>query len=713
MDNEIKEKEENKLDDIQVEEKRENESNENKNSNVSDYSTDIKDLDADRNMKKLNKLRKRNPELSEEELLNLFTQMRRAKVQKQKIRLRRKEIIKRRIKDSTKIISFGLLVCILLGFIYMNIYDHCVYDQVKPEYMSFSEFKEKVENNEVYALYSYDKETYRIKLIKDVPERCKEGNKAKYTLLELGLDNWYETQNVTYENLNEFLAEHNIPIIVGTFKTLTTRVLLFIGALISAVLPFVLLFLLFFMLFSPTGFMEKDKINIVNTSNVRFKDIIGHEEVIDDLKLYVGLLKSPGAAKRLGVSIPKGMIFNGPPGTGKTLIAKALAGEAGVPFIYINASNVIELYVGLGARTIRKAFKKARKMAPCVVFIDEIDAIGGKRGRWGTSSEDTQTINALLQELDGFTEMDNVLVIAATNNIGSLDDALLRSGRFDRKLEILPPKDKLTRLELLELYTNKLLLAPDVRLNKLAEQIIGFTGADVKVLCNEAALIALQKGLKEVTQDNFFEAIDRMLLKGNRVKEKQSNSPDKKLVAYHEAGHAVMCYLLNMPIMRASIQSSTSGVGGFVIPADNDSMFQTKQDILNMIKVAYAGRASESIYRGDACVTNGASNDIQRATQLLQTYLLQYGFDEEIGMLDVKTLIENNICDNKLILNLMQKESKNCFLDVKIKLRDNYILVKAVAEELLEKGVLTGEEFTAVIEKAKVEMQKPLDINKK
>lgn len=681
-------------------------------SNSEDYNTDETDLSVDKNMKALKKLRKKHPELNEEDLLNLYTEIRRAKIQKRKLRERKKEIILRKLKDSAKIISYILIICCALGFLGANIYDHCTYDRVKPEYMSFSDFKEKVENNEVYAIYSYDKSTIRIKLIKDVPEKCLEGNKAKYTLLDLGLDNWYETQNTTYENLNEFLAEHNIQIITGVFKTLTDKIIAIIWAILSTLLPLVLISLLFFMLFSPTGFMEKGKIDVVNTSYVKFKDIVGHEEVIDDLKLYVGLLKSPGAAKKLGVSVPKGMIFNGPPGTGKTLIAKALAGEAGVPFMYINASNVIELYVGLGARTIRNAFKKARKMAPCVVFIDEIDAIGGKRGRWGTSSEDTQTINALLQELDGFTEMDNVLVIAATNNIGSLDEALLRSGRFDRKLEILPPKDKLTRIELLELYTSKILLAPDVSLEKLAEQIVGFTGADVKVLCNEAALIALQKELPEVTQDNFFEAIDRMLLKGNRVKEKQTVNPDKELVAYHEAGHAVMCYLQEMPIMRASIQSSTSGVGGFVIPGDNDSIFHTKADMLNMIRVAYAGRASEGIFRGEDCVTNGAFNDIQRATQLLQSYLLQYGFNEEIGMLDVKTLIENNICDNKIILDAMRKESKQCFADVKARLNENYDLVRAVAKELLEKEVLTGDDFTQVIEKAKAEMPKSLDINK-
>ena len=646
----------------------------------------------------IEKLKKKYPNLNDDEIQIKYLEWRNTKLDKEKNKKRKRALQLQRLKTSSKAIGAGFLIFFLLVIIAATIYDNTVLGTIKPEYMDFSTFIEKVENDEVYAIYDYDEDTFRIKLIEDVPEEYRKGQKASYNIFEIGRENWYETQNTVYEDFSELIAKHNVPIVRGLFKTWSSRIFDLLLAIISLLVPISLILVLLFLMLNPTGF-NKDKMTITQTSNIRFENVIGHSEIIDDLKLYVELLRKPSAAKKIGVKIPKGMIFNGPPGTGKTLIAKALAGEAGVPFIYVNASNVIELYVGMGAKTIRQVFKKARSMSPCVVFIDEIDAIGGKRGRWGTSSEDTQTINALLQELDGFTEMDNVLVIAATNNIGSLDEALLRSGRFDRKLEILPPKDKLTRLDLLKLYVSKLTLANDVNLNEIAEQIVGFTGADVKVLCNEAALIALQNEQEAVTQSNFFEAIDRMMLKGNRLKDKSNiKEEDTSLVAYHEAGHAVMCYLQGMPIMRASVQGSTSGVGGFVIPADGESLFTTKTDMLNMIRVAYAGRVSESIKRGDDCVTNGASNDIQRATQLLQSYLMLFGFSDTLGMLDLKTLVENNICDNKLLLDEMRKISKNCYDTVKETLKDNYNLVEVVAKALMEKEILTGAEFEEVIQ---------------
>lgn len=661
----------------------------------------ITEEDAQEKKRIIAKIKKKHPEYTEEELESAYKKEKLEQIRKEKEKERKREAFWSKLKCSAKYLTMILTMLLLLLFMSTVIYDSIIYDNIDPEYMNFSEFIEKIENKEVYAIYSYDKDTMRFKLIADVPEEFRTGDKASYSLLEIGQDNWYETQNTVYEDFSELVAKNNVPIITGKFTKATTKLLATFLNVITLIFPFSILILLMCMMLFPTG-MKNDKVTITQSSNVRFKDIIGHSEVIEDLKLYVDLLKKPGAARKLGVAIPKGMIFNGPPGTGKTLIAKALAGEAGVPFLYINASNVIELYVGMGARTIRSAFKKARSMSPCVVFIDEIDAIGGKRGRWGTSSEDTQTINALLQELDGFNELNNILVIAATNNMSSLDSALLRSGRFDRKLEILPPKDKITRKDMLKLYTSKLALEPSLKLDKVAEQTSGFTGADIKVLCNEAALIALQKEQDVVTQDNFNEAIDQMMLKGNRVKDKSNiNLEDMELVAYHEAGHAVMCYLQDMPITRASIQSSTSGVGGFVIPADNDSLFTTKTDMLKMLKVAYAGRASESIKQGEDAVTNGASNDIQKATQIIQGYIMQYGFNAEMGMLDFKTLLENNICDNKTLLEEMKRVSKECYADVKKELSENYALVESVAKALLEREVLSGDEFTHIIEETK------------
>lgn len=519
-------------------------------------------------------------------------------------------------------------------------------------------------------------------------------------------------------------------------------------------------------------------------TDVKFSDVIGHEEVIQDIQFLVKVLKSPDTVKQYGVRAPKGILFTGPPGTGKTLIAKAIAGEAGVGFIYMNASSFIEMFVGVGAKRVRELFKKANESAPCIIFIDEIDAIGRKRtNNVNGSSEDLQTLNALLQAMDGFTENKGVLVIAATNAPETLDKALTRAGRFDREIVIPAPKNWKMRHKLFEHFTKNFNLAPDVSLSTLAKETSGFTGADIEAVCNEAGLIALANDskaeLREDTEeseytaelveelkaknllpsewvydpadtDNFVyyvlghpetlhylnetgqlsenimkaitgesiqkerededeekkgyvtmaafeEAVDKRILKGNRSRNVEQK--ERELVAWHEAGHAVMSYLVDKPIARATIVGTTSGVGGFVLHADREVVFETKENFETDILIAYAGRASEEIRWGAENISTGASSDIQNATMRIEQYVSIYGFDTEItGMLDIRTLTEHAVVDSSRVYERMVELSKELYERTKTILSNNMHLVDKLAETLLVEETIAGSDISKLLD---------------
>ena len=375
------------------------------------------------------------------------------------------------------------------------------------------------------------------------------------------------------------------------------------------------------------GSLKKEDI-FVKDVKVKFADVIGHDEIKDDLKLIVNLIKAARAEqeaeKKNGTSqipekskfnadIPKGMLFSGAAGTGKTMLAKAVAGEAGVPFLMMDASGMVEQYVGLGAKRVREIFKLARKNAPCIIFVDEIDAVGLDRNS-NINSEQKQTINALLAEMDGFKTKKGIFIIAATNNPDSLDKALVRSGRFDRQVVIGPPKDYKERSALFEMYLKDDKCTADIA--AASKQCVGFTGADIKAICNDARLIAIAGNADSMTSDILEEAIDRKLFKGNRTKNKVND--EIKTVAHHEAGHALMSYLLGAPIARATIQSNTSGVGGAVIQGDNMKQMISKKEAENKIMIAYGGRAAEELIFGKEEITTGAVNDIELATDIIK-----------------------------------------------------------------------------------------------
>lgn len=427
--------------------------------------------------------------------------------------------------------------------------------------------------------------------------------------------------------------------------------------------------------------------DILQRSDVKFDQVIGLDEIMDDISLYVSMIKNPNIGKEIGAKMPKGVLLSGDPGTGKTLIAKAIAGEADVPFISVSGSEFAEMYKGVGARRVRKVFKIARKNAPCVVFIDEIDAIGGKRDDY-SDSEDTQTINQLLKEMDGFEDLDGVFVLAATNCPDNLDDAIKRSGRFDRQVNILPPRDWRVRKQLLDLYLKDYKVSTELSTEVIAKAIAGFTGADIAMICNEAGIVAIGKGLSEIDRACIDEAIDKKIFNGNRAKREQF-AKDREIVTYHEAGHAVMKYLLGQPISRVSIVGTTSGVGGAVFGEDKDGLLRTNKDIKENILVCYAGRVAEKIKFDD--ISTGSVDDISKATDYILSSVSNYGFDEEIGAVDLKLLHSKDISADNLGLRITET-AKNFEKQAEAILLKNYEMVEKLANTLFEKEIMTGNE---------------------
>ncbi|MCM1295868.1 MAG: AAA family ATPase [Muribaculaceae bacterium] len=443
------------------------------------------------------------------------------------------------------------------------------------------------------------------------------------------------------------------------------------------------------------GNKEKD---LLKTSEIKFADVIGQDETIEDLKFIVDLMKDPKIGEDIGAKVPKGLLLQGPPGTGKTLLAKAVAGEAGVPFVQMSGSAFIEMYVGVGAQRVRNLFKVARKNAPCVVFIDEIDAVGMKRDKAGSTSENDQTINALLEQMDGFDARDGVFIIAATNRPGQLDEALIRPGRFDRQVTVNPPRDWTVREELFRHYLDGLKLDESVDIANLSKQTPGFTGADIAAICNEAGIIAAMAGKPTVDTACLEEAIDKKVFQGSRSK-RDHYRKDKEIIAVHEAGHAAMNWICGEGIARASIQGTTSGVGGAVFSEDRPNKLMTAREIRNRVMVAYAGRAAEEIKFQDP--STGASNDITEATKLLTAYCEQLGFDESVGLIDMTVLMQNRLADAATTAKHISAISRQLYNECKALLEKNFQLVEALSQALLERETMPGPEIEAMFARIK------------
>ena len=430
---------------------------------------------------------------------------------------------------------------------------------------------------------------------------------------------------------------------------------------------------------------------VAEKPNVTFDDVSGCDELKASVQNDIECLKNPSLLTEMGARMPKGIVLYGPPGTGKTLIAKAIAGTAGVPFISASGSDFIEMYVGVGAQRIRSLYKEARAKAPCIVFIDEIDAIGGKRGM-AQNSERDQTINALLTELDGFAGSEGILTICATNRLDMLDSALIRPGRFDKQLAV-PLPDRAGRFAILTKHARNKRLAEDVDLTRLAEKTVDFSGAELEALLNESALIAISRKSKFITNDDIEEAFFRMLMKGNKRKGIR-NEEENRLVAYHEAGHALATKLLTEDeIASVTIVGSTSGAGGVTIRTPKETVVQSKKYLRNLIKVMYAGRAAEYILlQDDDEITTGASADIEQATNLIKNYIGTYGMGEN-GMLALRAF-ENT---DKEILKEAATMANTLYQETIDLLHKNSDKLDAIANELIVNESIEGDMIDAII----------------
>ena len=469
-------------------------------------------------------------------------------------------------------------------------------------------------------------------------------------------------------------------------------------------LPTLLIVAMLIMLFKMQGFGSESKIydGQENDTKVRFKDVAGLDEEKNELVEIVDFLKHPKRFKNMGAKVPKGVLLCGKPGTGKTLIAKAVAGEAGVPFISMSGSEFIEMFAGLGASRVRKLFEKAKKMAPCIIFIDEIDAIGARRtSNSGAETENNQTLNQLLVEMDGFETDEAVIVLAATNRPEMLDNALLRPGRFDRQITITTPDVK-GREEILKIHSENKKFEEGLNLRKIAENTAGFTGAELANVLNEAAIIATVNRHKTITALDIDEAIKKVTV-GIQKTSRVISDKDKKLTAYHEAGHAIVSKFLDSVEDVKEISIIPRGfAGGYTLyKTDEDKFYISKTQMEQKLIALLGGRVAEKLAIND--ISTGASNDIEVATKIARDMVTIYGMSEVVGPISLKTdnpyelqLFGENIEDTvgKEIKKLMDEAYKKA----SIILSENMDILHKVAQELLIKETISEEEFNQFFE---------------
>ena len=451
------------------------------------------------------------------------------------------------------------------------------------------------------------------------------------------------------------------------------------------------------------------KVYVEKKTGVTFRDVAGQDEAKESLEEIIDFLHNPGKYTEIGAKLPKGALLVGPPGTGKTLLAKAVAGEANVPFFSISGSDFVEMFVGVGASRVRDLFKEASKMAPCIIFIDEIDTIGKSRdNRMGGNDEREQTLNQLLAELDGFDPGKGVIVLGATNRPEVLDKALLRPGRFDRRITIDRP-NLAGRLATLQVHTRKIKLAEDVDLNKIALATAGCVGADLANLVNEAALRAVRKGRRLVTQEDLLASFE-FVIAGSEKKNSVLTEFERKLVAYHEVGHAMVAYKQKNaePVQKITIVPHTEGSLGYTLlmPEEDKTNLRTKEELMAKIAVSMGGRAAEEVVMDT--MTNGASQDIQEATNIARNMVAMYGMSEEFGMMALGS-VRNQYLDGGYGLDCAQDtaavmdKAVKAVLDVCYKaavevIEANREDMDKVVAYLLEKETITGGEMVAILE---------------
>ena len=530
----------------------------------------------------------------------------------------------------------------------------------------------------------------------------------------------YKTNGYLLQGLLDLLDEKNVE-----YKFIAKQNGYLIQILINFIIPFVLFILIYFLIFrkmssgmggigSILGNGNKSKAIDEGKVKTRFDDVAGVDEAKEELIEVVDFLKEPKKYTDIGGKIPKGVLLVGPPGTGKTLLARAVAGEAGVPFFSISGSDFVEMFVGVGASRVRDLFKQAREKAPCIVFIDEIDALGNSRvnGFGGGNDEREQTLNQLLVEMDGFENEKGLIILAATNRADILDPALLRPGRFDRQVPVEKPDVK-GREEILRIHAKNVKLDSDVDFVSIAHGTTGFAGADLANVVNEAALLAVRNKRKKVTMEDFNEAIDKVSI-GLKKKSRKDNKKEMRLVSVHETGHALVAAFTpdHEPVNKITVVPRSHGVGGFTqYREEEEKNFMTKKDLIREVDSLMGGRAAEQILLDD--ISTGASNDIARATDIIKSMIVDFGMSDKFQNMTLgKGVLGNRGGEPNLVREFSEETQK--YIDEEIarivKERYDYVvnllsehkdLLDYIANRLLEIETMEGKEFYEIVNGAK------------
>ncbi len=581
--------------------------------------------------------------------------------------------------------------------------------------MTYSEFLDLVEKDQVEKVV-FDGDQINIKLIKDTTYKGKE---EASTMAELYKQNTGQSMKTTYytaylredgTRLINLLLEHKVKI-DGEISDSTSVI---IYNVLSMVVPLVLLWIFFSFVMRKMGGgamgvgKSNAKVYVEKSTGVTFADVAGQDEAKESLQEVVDFLHNPQKYTAIGAKLPKGALLVGPPGTGKTLLAKAVAGEAGVPFFSLAGSDFVEMFVGVGASRVRDLFKEAQKAAPCIIFIDEIDAIGKSRdSRYGGGNDEReQTLNQLLAEMDGFDSSKGLLILAATNRPEVLDKALLRPGRFDRRIIVDRPDQK-GRLETLKVHAKDVSMDETVDLEALALASAGLVGSDLANIINEAAIIAVKHNRQFVNQDDLFEAFELVAVGGKEKKDRAMSEKERHIVSYHEVGHALVSALQKNtePVQKITIVPRTMGALGYTLQTPEEEKFlETKDELLAKITTFMGGRAAEDIVFESP--TSGASNDIENATSIARNMVTRFGMSEKFGMMGLAT-VESQYLEGRASMTCGEQTAaevdkevyaivSECYDKAKAMLEENRDVLDQISDYLYEHETITGKEFMKI-----------------
>ena len=624
-----------------------------------------------------------------------------------------------RMRGILTLVMWAVVLTVAMN--YISAYSGNTANKATSHEIKYSQMVEMVEKDQVKEIQFKDQAIY-ITPVEGYTytEEVKEGSKEQpktYTQSKDSKLTLY-TAYLSNDQLLPLLEEHNVDY-SGYYEAEMNPVLVF---MVSYILPTIimvgLLMLVFRMLaknggggFGGIGSVGKAnaKVYMEKSTGVTFKDVAGQDEAKESLAEIIDFLHNPGKYTAIGAKLPKGALLVGSPGTGKTLLAKAVAGEAGVPFFSISGSDFVEMFVGVGASRVRDLFKEAAKVAPCIIFIDEIDTIGKSRdaSKFGGNDEREQTLNQLLAELDGFDPSKGVIVLGATNRPEVLDKALLRPGRFDRRITVDRP-NLAGRLATLQVHTRNIHLAEDVDLEKIAQATAGCVGADLANLVNEAALRAVRKGRKAVNQNDLLASFE-LVIAGSEKKGTVITEEEKRIIAYHEVGHALVAAKQKnaQPVSKITIVPHTQGALGYTLHLPEEEKFlMSRDDILAEIRTLLAGRSSEEIVCNT--MTSGAANDIERATEMARNLVARFGMCDEFDMMALGS-VQSQYLDGGYSMTCAQetyaaadretiKILRQCHEEAKQILRENRELLDKIAAYLLKKETITGQEMMAIIE---------------